>query len=316
MIEAVIQCVLGCAILVLSAHYFILASVKIAHHFRFPPLFVGICFVGFGTSLPEIFASTLAAIKQQPAIAIGNAIGSNIVNIGLVLGITALITPLAIHKKTLRKDMPFLIFVIGITFAIFWSGSITRTEGGMLLALLIGYFIYKIKDKSLGPVAAQNDKTPLATTQLWKFISLWCVSIIALLLSADSFIAGATQLALHFGISRLTIGLTVVATGTSLPELASTLAAVMHNEPDIAIGNIIGSNIFNLLAVMAMPALITPGPIPHQLLTRDLPVMAIYCLVPWLLPKVFRTGNRINRMHGAALVLSYLGYLTWLNKPF
>ena len=254
----------GLVLLIWGADKFIDGAAGIASNLGVAPLIVGLTIVGFGTSAPEMIVSAFAAFDGAPALGIGNAIGSNITNIGLVLGVTILVTPLAIHSITLRREFPVLVFIMFLSLLLLlWDMQLDRIDG---LVLFTGFILTLGGMAWLAVKSAQDDPLKIEFTQeyqqpkrsLKKSIVLFLTGLIALLGGAKLLVWGATGVAQLLGISDLVIGLTVVAIGTSLPELAACISSALKNEHDIAVGNILGSNIFNLLAVLAMPGLIHP----------------------------------------------------------
>lgn len=310
----ILEVILGAGFLAFSAERFVEASVAIAKHYKLPTLVIGVVLVGFGTSLPELIVSILASAHDGVQIAIGNVIGSNIANIGLVLGIAAIISPIAVNSRIIKREMPILILISIILGVIFWSGNLTRTIGIILLALLClhlswMFFVKPKKNDTLIKQYEEEIKTSLTKKSAYFW---WLVGLIVLLASSEIFLRGAIGIAHLFHISELIIGLTIVTIGTSLPELATTIIATLKSEHDVAFGHIIGSNIFNSLAVLAMPALIAPGPISSSIIHRDYPVMLAYTLVLWSSLYLLRRQKVIGRLFGAVLLLGYIGYLTWL----
>lgn len=308
----ILAIIVGFTVLIWGANYFIDGAANIATNFGVSPLIVGLTIVGFGTSAPEMLVSALAAIDGAPALGIGNAIGSNIANVGLVLGITILITPLAVHSNTLSREFPLLAFVMAVALFLMWDNYLGHTDGiilfsGFILTLFgMAYLaIRSSKDDPLEQEFEQEFSKPKMSTRrsIWSFI----IGLIALLIGSKSLVWGATGVATLLGVSDLIIGLTIVAIGTSLPELAASVISALKNEHDIAIGNILGSNIFNLLAVLAMPALIYPSEIDTAVLQRDFPVMVGLILLLYLFARFGHKGH-IGRMSGTLLLLIYLGY--------
>jgi cation:H+ antiporter len=302
----------GFAILIWGADRFVDGAANIATNFGVSPLIVGLTIVGFGTSAPEMLVSALAAWDGAPALGIGNALGSNITNVGLVLGVTAIITPLVVHSDTLRREFPMLGMVMLLAFALMWDGTLSRLDGiilfsGFLLTLagMARLAMQSSKADPLGVEFEQEYAEPSMSTS--KSIIFFIIGLVALLIGSKALVWGATGIAHMLGVSDLIIGLTIVAIGTSLPELAASIASVLKNEHDIAVGNVLGSNIFNLLAVLAMPGLIAPSLLDAQLLTRDFSVMLALTLVLYFFAR-FCAKGRIGRGVGALLLLSYIGY--------
>jgi len=306
----------GFALLAFAADRFIASSIVLGRRAGMSTLLMGMLIVGFGTSLPEMIVSMFAAYNQVPELAIGNAIGSNIMNTGLILGIAAVITPLTIHSRLIKLELPFLIFISIVIFGLFANGYLSRLDGIILILLLIIYLsgimiIGKRQRKDI--IQAEfakelpKDGMSVLSATLW-----WIISLIFLFVSSDFIVNSATTLAKWMHISDLIIGLTVVALGTSLPELATTIVSALRKEHDIAVGNIIGSNIFNLLAVLAMPALICPTTLSPNVVWKDYPVMLAFMVAIWVL--AFFPGRKvcITRSSGVFLIIGFCAYLTWL----
>ncbi|HAS75509.1 MAG TPA: calcium/sodium antiporter, partial [Marinobacter adhaerens] len=285
-----------------------------ASHFGTPPLLIGMVVVGFGTSAPEMAVSALAASQGNPGLALGNAYGSNITNIALILGITALLAPIAVHSQVMRKELPILILVTAFAGWQLWDGDLSRMDAiGLMLAfvVLIGWSIYqglRQPDDALATEMTEEvNAMPVRKAILWLVVGL-----LLLIISSRILVWGAVDLATTFGISDLVIGLTIVAVGTSLPELASSIIAARKGEHDLALGNILGSNLFNTLAVVGIAGLIAPMPVAPEVLTRDFPVMAALTLVLFAMCYGFRGPGRVNRFEGSALLLAFVAYTVYL----
>ena len=270
--------------------------------------------VGFGTSAPEMAVSALAASQGNPGLALGNAYGSNITNIALILGITALLAPIAVHSQVMRKELPILILVTAFAGWQLWDGDLSRMDAiGLMLAfvVLIGWSIYqglRQPDDALATEMTEEvNAMPVRKAILWLVVGL-----LLLIISSRILVWGAVDLATTFGISDLVIGLTIVAVGTSLPELASSIIAARKGEHDLALGNILGSNLFNTLAVVGIAGLIAPMPVAPEVLTRDFPVMAALTLVLFAMCYGFRGPGRVNRFEGSALLLAFVAYTVYL----
>ena len=314
---AFIAIAFGLAVLVWSADRFVEGSASAARHFGMPPLLIGMVIVGFGTSAPEMVVSALSASQGNPGIALGNAYGSNITNIALVLGLTALINPITVHSQVLRKELPILAVITALAAWQVRDGSITRHDAWVLLGVfvvLMGWTIWqgmRANADSLGQEIEQELDSrgmPLGRALLWIAIGL------ALLIASSRILVwGAVEIAHHFGVSDLIIGLTVIAVGTSLPELASSIIAARKGEHDIAIGNILGSNLFNTLAVVGIAGIISPMTVGPDVLTRDILVMAALTLSLFVIG-IGHSGRpgRINRLEGVGLLACYLGYTSYL----
>lgn len=303
--------IFGLLALIWSADYFIDGAADLARHYGMPPLLVGMVVIGFGTSAPEMVVSAFAAWQGTPGLALGNAYGSNIANIGLIIGITALVMPIAMHSQVLKKEFPILLAVTALAAWQISDASISRTEAWTLLgvfAILMGWTIYQ---GMRYPNDYDSDDIPtLSIRRAWL---MTVVGLLVLMLSSRAMVWGAAHIATQFGVDELLIGLTIFAIGTSLPELASTLTAVRKNQPDIAIGNVIGSNLFNTLAVVGIAGAIHPMQVSPAIFTRDVPVMVAMTVAMMLMGvQLSRQGGRINRLEGALLLCAFIAYNAYL----
>ncbi|MDD7544021.1 calcium/sodium antiporter [Actinobacillus porcinus] len=305
----------GLFLLIWSADRFVDGAAATARHFGMPQLLIGIVIIGFGTSAPEMIVSALSAINGNPGIALGNAYGSNITNIALILGLTALIVPLAVNSQVLKQELPILILVTALSAYLLIDGDISRIDAWVLLSVFFIYMAWTIwhglqhKDDSLAADVKDELQAqtymPLAKALMWMAIGL------ALLMGSSQLLVwGAVEVAHYFGVSDLIIGLTIVAVGTSLPELASSIMAARKNEVDLAVGNIIGSNLFNTLAVVGIAGAISPMHVGQEIFTRDMLVMSVLTL----LLLIFGLGKKgqINRIKGLVFLLMYIGYNLYL----
>jgi cation:H+ antiporter len=272
--------------------------------------------VGFGTSAPEILVSTMAALEGSPGIAIGNALGSNIANIALILGVTALIAPLTVHSDLLRREYPLLLLVSVGTYLLLLDGDLDRLDGSLLLVSLVAVMLLLVWIGMRRPdhdplIDEMEAEIPTGFTTAASL--LWvAIGLATLIVSSRMLVWGSVEVATMFGVSDLVIGLTIVAVGTSLPELASAIASALKNEHDLAIGNVVGSNIWNLLAVLGVPGLLAPGLVPPEVLERDMLVMLALTLALFVMGRTMRTRGVINRVEGALLLTSFIAYLGWL----
>lgn len=313
---AFIAVIAGLALLVWSADRFVEGAAATARHFGMPPLLIGMVIIGFGTSAPEMVVSALSASQGNPGIALGNAYGSNITNIALILGLTALISPIAVHSQVLRKELPVLAAVTALAAWQLWDGEVTRLDAVVLLVVfagLMGWTIWQgLKDKAdeFGSEMAHeldDHAMPVRRALFWLVLG-----IVLLIVSSRILVWGAVEIALGFGVSDLIIGLTVVAIGTSLPELASSLVAVRKGEHDLALGNVIGSNLFNTLAVVGIAGAIHPMSVGPEVFSRDVMVMSALTLSLFVIGYGFRGAGRINRVEGALLLACYAAYTAYL----
>ncbi|MCW9733665.1 calcium/sodium antiporter [Avibacterium sp. 20-15] len=305
---------IGLVILVWSADRFIDGAASLASYLGMSPLLIGIVIIGFGTSAPEIIVSALSALNHSPGIALGNAYGSNITNIALILGVTAIIKPIIVNSQVLKKELPVLMFVTLLSACLIYDATISRLDAVILLAvftLYMGWTIWqgtKHSSDSLGQDITdelkEKSRMPLKTALLWLVIGL-----VLLMGSSQLLVWGAVNIATYLGVSDLIIGLTIVAIGTSLPELAASIMAARKNELDLAVGNIIGSNLFNTLAVVGIAGAITPIQATSEVFSRDMLVMIALTGLLFLFGYGFkgRTGQ-INRLEGLMLFLAYVAY--------
>ncbi|MDF0749608.1 calcium/sodium antiporter [Marinobacter sp. 71-i] len=306
----------GLALLVWSAGKFVEGSAATAGHFGMPPLLIGMVVVGFGTSAPEMVVSALAASQGNPGLALGNAYGSNITNIALILGITALMSPIAVHSQVMRKELPILTAVTALAAWQLWDGELTFVDALVLLGVFVLLMAWSIrqgmtqKSDALGAEIAEEmiqRSMPLRNAVLWLIAGL-----LVLVVSSRILVWGAVEIAHGFGVSDLIIGLTIVAVGTSLPELASSVIAARKGEHDIALGNILGSNLFNTLAVVGIAGTISPMVVAPEVFYRDIAVMSALTLSLFLLGYGFRGPGRINRLEGGFLLACFVGYTAYL----
>lgn len=306
----------GFVFLVWGADRFVVGAAATARNLGVSPLIIGLTIVGFGTSAPEMLVSGVAAWQGNPGLAVGNAIGSNITNIALILGLTALITPLAVNSRMLKRELPILTVTMLAGLTLLLDGDLSRLDGTLLLLGLLVMVIWMVrtslKDRDSDPLGTEFSEEiptdmPMGRALLWVGVGL-----LVLLLSSRLLVWGAVEIAQALGVSDLIIGLTIVALGTSLPELAASVVSALKGEPDIAIGNVIGSNLFNLLAVLGIPGVLSPLLIESAVLTRDYPIMIGLTVAFFLMAYGFRGPGRINRLEGGLLLACYVGYQTLL----
>jgi cation:H+ antiporter len=306
----------GLILLVWSADRFVAGASATAQHFSVPPLLVGMLIVGFGTSAPEMVVSVLAASQGTPGLALGNAWGSNIVNMGLILGITALIAPIMVRSVILRKELPILMAVTALSALLVWDGVLSRLDAAVLLLVfgtLVTWSIVEARsgggDNLATETATELEAHPMPIRRALLWLGLGLLLLVG---SSRLLVWGAVSIAQSLGVSDLIIGLTVVALGTSLPELASCVAAARKGEHDIALGNVLGSGLFNTLAVVGLAGVIAPMDIGGDVLTRDLPMMAGLTMLLFAMGWGFRGQGRINRLEALMLLALYAGYTAWL----
>jgi cation:H+ antiporter len=311
--------VAGFVLLVWAADRFVFGASAVARNVGISPIIIGLTIVGFGTSAPEMVVSAVAAWEGSPDLGIGNAIGSNITNVGLVLGVSALIAPLAVRSETLRREFPVLFAIMLFSLVLVVDGELSRLDGALLLGALV-LIIYWVTSLGLRE-RANHEADPLENEFEAEIPSgvgtgralLWVAAgLVLLLLSSRLLVWGAVEVALAMGISELVIGLTVVAIGTSLPELAASVMSALRNEHDIAVGNVLGSNMFNLLAVLGFPGLLAPGLVPPGVLERDYPVMIVITLAVFAMAYGFRRQGHVNRLQGLLLVIGFAAYVAAL----
>jgi cation:H+ antiporter len=312
----ILAIIAGFTVLIWGADRFVDGAASIATNLGISPLIVGLTIVGFGTSAPEMLVSALAAFDGAPAMGVGNAIGSNITNIGLVLGITILIIPLTVNSASLKREFPMLALVMAIALYLVWDLELSHLDGVILFSgfifTLFGMAYLAVKSTAQDPLA-QNFEKEFTENQMStkKAVLSFVIGLTALLVGSKALVWGATGIAQLLGVSDLIIGLTIVAIGTSLPELAASIISALKNEHDIAVGNILGSNMFNLLAVLAMPGLIAPSFLDPMILLRDFPVMIAFTLALFLFA-YFGKNGRMGRVAASLMLVSYIGYNTLL----
>ncbi|MBU0528345.1 calcium/sodium antiporter [bacterium] len=301
MITSVLYLIVGAGFLFFGADWLVKSAVFFAKRLKISSLVIGLTVVAFGTSLPELVISLKAALTNASAIAIGNIVGSNIANVGLVLGLSSFIFPMAIYYHEIKRDLYIYLFVC-IVFIIFLSdGVITRLEGFALFAGLIIYTWSCIKYKR-----DQNVESVPSVGGMSKSLILFSLGLIGLYFGAELFIAGAIELAKILGVSEAVIGMSVVALGTSLPELSTCIVASFRNEHSISVGNIIGSNLFNILSVIGIVGIVKPLIINDGIMTFEIPVMIAFGLI--LIPLGF-VKQPISRIYSFLLVAAYFGFI-------
>ena len=302
----------GFILLIWSADRFIIGAAATARNFDVPPLIIGLTIVGFGTSAPEMMVAGFAAYNGSPAMAIGNALGSNIANITLVLGIAALIMPLDVHSRIIKKELPILLLATLMALTLLRDRRLDQFDGFVLLSLLflLMWWITRqgIRNQSEDALTDEYieelpDKMPTSHALFWLIAGL-----VLLTVSSKILVWGAVNVAIDLGISELVIGLTVIAIGTSLPELAASITGALKNEHDIAIGNVVGSNLFNTLGVLAIPGLIQPAALAEGVLERDLPIVFMLTILLFVMAYGFRAEGRINRIEGGLLLSAFIAY--------
>ena len=296
--------VLGIGLLYGGGESLVRFASSLALRFRLSPLIVGLTVVAFGTSAPELAATLTASLSGAQAIAVGNVVGSNIANVGLILGVAALLLPIVIRKSVLVREMPVMLLASALPLLLFADGHLNRTEGAVLVALLLAYLVWMLRT----PNEEETLDAP-ALYPLWLTLAGIAGGLALLVVGAQVLVEGASALARAFGVPERVIGLTLVAVGTSLPELASSLVAVLRRETDLVLGNIIGSNIFNVLFILGVTSVVTPVTLPFATLRPDLLVMLAFAGLTTLF---LFTGRTLSRWEGLVLVAAYGGYVVWL----
>ncbi len=308
--------IVGLVVLMWSAGRFVDGAVSVANRFRVPPLLIGMVIVGFGTSAPEMAVSVIGAIQSNPGIALGNAYGSNITNIALIIGLSAAISPIAVHSQVLRRELPILTGVTALAALQLLDGAISRVDAALLLgvfALLLGWSIWQGLRKREDTFGKEIDREVASETMSLRTAILWLsVGLVLLVGSSRLLVWGAVEIATRLEISDLVIGLTVVAIGTSLPELASSIVAARRKQHDIALGNILGSNLFNTLAVVGLSGIISPLSAEPSILSRDVVVMGALTVGLFVIGYGFRGQGRVSRVEGWVLLVCYVAYTIYL----
>ncbi len=301
----------GIILLYAGAEGLVRGSASLALRLKLTPLVIGLTVVAFGTSMPEMVVSISAALSGTGAIAAGNVVGSNIANIGLILGISALICPLAVHVRIIRIDIPLLVLFSFILTAMLYNNVVGRIEGGILFAGLIAYTAFSVQSARKEVAEAQKvfeDVIPPKPQPIPLSLTLVVGGLVLLVVGAQLLVTGAVSIAKNFGLSDAVIGLTIVAAGTSLPELATSALAALKKEGDIAVGNIVGSCVFNILGIIGVTALVRPlENTGMSAIDLTLMILLAICLLP-----LARSGWRINRWEGAFLLVTYVAYIVYL----
>ena len=306
------EVIVGLLLLVWGADRFVHGAAATARNLGIPPLLIGLTIVALATSAPEILVSLVAAMRDETDLAIGNAIGSNIANIGLVLGVVALLRPVELKSATLRREMPALLAVSLLTVSLFLDSYLSRVDG---LVLMVGLVIVMIwltrlgfRSSSSDPLQAEFDAEIPKHMSMRVAIFWLLVGIATLLVGAELMVDGAIEIAIALGVSEVVIGITMVALATSLPELAVSAVSAFRGEYGLAIGNIVGSNIFNLLAVIGVAATIQPAALPPSVLSLHIFVMVAFTLVLFAMTYEYEGRGQITRFEGLALIAEYLAY--------
>lgn len=320
----------GLALLILGGELLVRGSVRLAERVGISPLLIGLTLVGFGTSTPELVTSVQAALIGSPGIAVGNIIGSNIANILLILGLSALIFPLAVQRNALKRDGLFVVIVALLFSAAGWTVGLERWVGAAFVLFLVLYMVYAYRQERTAAAGAGDHTAAFEKAEAAEGVDpglrpapphghgvlAWLVPVatavaglVAIIFGGQFLVEGAVELARVAGLSEAVIGLTIVAVGTSLPELVTSVVAAIRRQADVALGNVLGSNIYNALGIGGITALIAPTPVPQRIAQLDMPIMlaasVLLVLFAW-------TGQRISRAEGAAFVGLYVAYVVWL----
>lgn len=315
MIEAYFAILCGLGLLMYGADRFVDGAALAAKNCGIPPLLVGLTIVGFATSAPEMLVAAVAALNDNPSIAVGNAVGSNIANVGLVIGVTALVLPLQVRSRALQREFPIMFACLFLAFALCWDGELGVRDGIVLfvgLAVLMAVITrLSMRGDGVDALTAEVEHHLEKGMSTGRAVTWLLIGLALLLFGSHLLVDGAVEVARHYGVSDLVIGLTIVAIGTSLPELAASVVSAIKGESDIALGNVIGSNMFNILGVMGVPAVLSPTTLEPAVLTRDFPVMIGISIVLYLMATGRDGKGRITRIEGGLLVLGFAAY-QWL----
>lgn len=310
---AILHVLIGLALLLVGGDFLVKGAVALAKRFNIPTMVIGLTIVSFGTSAPELIVSLQAALDGHPDIAIGNVIGSNIANIALVLGLTAIVLPIPVARGTLRVDEPVMIAGTLLLWYFMNDTVITRMEGAVLFGMLLLYLFVLMRGvktkESEAVLQMEEEEVQMA---LWKAVVLILGGCVGLVFGSDLLVKGATELALRYGVSEYVIGVTVVAFGTSVPELATSLVAAFKKELDISVGNLVGSNIFNIFSILGVTAIVTPIPVNPLVLSSDMYWLAAVTVLVYFfsLHKM-----RIQRWKGFILLAAYMAYVYFVLNP-
>jgi cation:H+ antiporter len=303
----------GLVVLVVGAEALIRGSVGVATRLGISPFVIGLTLVGLGPTAPELVVNLSAALADAPDLATGNVVGSNIANVGLILGVGAIVSPLAAKMRLLKLEIPAVIGVSLLLWALAADGTLDRRDAAVLLtglALTLAAMGIGARRESRAVKAEIADQPEITDTpgRLWIGLLQAVIGLVLLVVGAELLVRAAVSIARDLGVSELVIGLTVLAIGTSLPELASTIAAALRGQADIAVGNVVGSNLFNVLLILGATAAVTPLPVSPPLVAVDLPVMTGFAVLLWL---VLANGLVVRRWEGGLLLAAYAGFIAW-----
>ncbi|MDP3235386.1 MAG: calcium/sodium antiporter [Myxococcales bacterium] len=305
------QLAIGLVVVTLGASWLVKGASRLALRFGIPPLIIGLTVVAFGTSAPELAVSITSALAGQSDLAVANVVGSNIFNVLFILGLSALITPLVVHQQLVRMDLPVMIGMSLLLYVLSLDARLDLVDSVLLVALIIGYTIFLLREARRQGVAAASKDAPIVPGKLPFNLALVVLGLVGLVMGSNVMVTGAVGLARLLGVSETVIGLTIIAAGTSLPEVATSVTAAIKGERDIAIGNVVGSNIFNIGSVLGFSGLASLGTltISPAMLAVDVPLMLA---VSMLCLPFFRTGYQLTRANGAALMTGQVAYVAWL----
>ena len=300
----------GIALLTFGADRFVRAAASLAQRLGVSPLFIGLTIVSVGTSFPELVVSSTAVLSGHPAVGVGNVLGSNIANVFLVLGLSSLLQPVKVEPEVISRDYSALLLATLLAWLMASNKVLSRLEGVVLLAGLVVYYGITLRTAGVSEGRQENKAGHLSTQSLFGLVLWLLVSLLLLLAGSRSLIWGGVGLAQAMGVSEMVIGLTVVAVGTSLPELATTLTGIIRKQDAIAVGNVVGSNMFNTLAILGTTSVLSPLPITSENTSRDFPMMLLASLILWPISWSRRKGQgRVNRFEGAMLLGVSAAYL-------
>jgi cation:H+ antiporter len=307
MLMNILMLAAGLGLLTFGADYLVRGAVSLANRFGMPPLLIGLTVVGFGTSMPELLVSLQAALGGAPAIAVGNVVGSNIANILLIVGLAAVISPIAARIPNLGRDMVMMLAAAAIMLGLGYLGIIGFWSGLAMFTLLVAYLAW-VTYSGHGTHDTADEELSIKLAG-WKEALFILGGLAGLFIGADLLVKAATQIAREFGISEAVIGLTIVAVGTSLPELATSVVAAFRRHAEMALGNVVGSNIFNILGILGITAIVVPVPVDASIAGFDIPFMLAVSLA---FAALIMVAGRIGRVAGAAMLAVYAGYVAWL----
>jgi cation:H+ antiporter len=306
----------GFIVLIWGAERFVVGAANTAFNLGVTPLVIGLTIVSIGTSAPEFIVAVMSSLDNKAGLAIGNAVGSNIANISLILAITAIILPISVRAGIVSRELPLLMLVTFTSILLLWDQELSRLDGILLITgmvIVLTWIVHHARQQPEEEVKKEFDIELTRKMSTRKAILLLLFSILLLLLSSRILVWGAVGFAEYFGVSDLVIGLTIIAVGTSLPELAASIAAAWKNHHELVMGNLIGSNIFNLLGVLAIPGLLAPGPVAPEVVSRDLPIMTILTVAMFTAAYSFgHNRGRITRYEGVAFLAGFFVYLVYL----